>query len=107
MDWVVRWAAPSGVELKQAAVGVTGWAAPSGVEVKQAAVGVSGGVVGGVVEGGAAPLGCRVRLAAVGECEGSENLEKADLTLDQSVLSGTGIQFIVFRCNIQFEYLME
>ena len=52
MDWVVRWAAPSGVELKQAAVGVTGWAAPSGVEVKQAAVGVSEGVVGGVVEGG-------------------------------------------------------
>ena len=80
MDWVVRWAAPSGVELKQAAVGVTGWAAPSGVEVKQ---------------------------AAVGECERSENLEKVDLTLDQSVLSGTGIQFIVFRCNIQFEYLME
>ena len=101
------WASPSGIELKQAAVGVAGWAAPSGVEVKQAAVGVSGGVVGGVVEGGAAPLGCRVRLAAVGECERSENLEKVDLTLDQSVLSGTGIQFIVFRCNIQFEYLME
>ena len=56
MDWVIGWAAPSGVELKQAAVGVTGWAAPSGVEVKQAAVGVSGGVVGGVIVGGAAPL---------------------------------------------------
>ena len=28
-----------------------------------------------------------------------ENLEKADLTLDQSVLSGTGIQLIIFRCN--------
>ena len=107
LEWVVGWTAPSGVELKQAAVGVIGGAAPSGINVKQAAVGVSGGVAEGVVEGGAAPLGCRVRLAAVGECERSENLEKVDLTLDQSVLSGTGIQFIVFRCNIQLEYLME
>ena len=52
LEWVVGWTAPSGVELKQAAVGVIGGAAPSGINVKQAAVGVSGGVAEGVVEGG-------------------------------------------------------